>query len=93
MPATVVANVVAGFSPVNRALIYLNFLLSQTQFFTGFDTKCPSNLGFLAFNLYQQYIWFIATKEKQLHALSLVVSYINLMYTGTISSFGFRAWL
>ncbi|KAF6765645.1 hypothetical protein DFP72DRAFT_1058212 [Ephemerocybe angulata] len=49
----------------------------------GFLSYFPTNLGFLAFNWYQQYLWFVSTKNKELNALSLVVGYINIMYTIT----------
>lgn len=46
--------IVPGFSPTNRILLYASFALSPAQFVSGLGNNCPTNLGFLAYNLYTQ---------------------------------------
>ncbi|KAJ2902053.1 hypothetical protein MKZ38_001089 [Zalerion maritima] len=69
-----------GFSLTNRWLLYTSFMLSPAQFLSGLGSDCPSNLGFLAYNWYSQIVWYQAIKAKQMHALSLMTPYFNLIY-------------
>lgn len=84
------AEVVDGFSLTNRLLLYASMLLTPAQFVSGMENNCPSNLGFLAFNWYNQIVWYRAAKAHQLHALSLLPIHFNTMfaitYAGGISS-------
>lgn len=83
MASTVVANVVPGFSVTNRWLMYTSLMFTPAQALSGVGSDCPSNIGFLAYNWYQQYTWYAATKAKQLHALSLLPVYLNMLYSLT----------
>ncbi|PPR00504.1 hypothetical protein CVT24_005528 [Panaeolus cyanescens] len=77
-------NVVApGFSLTNRWLLYTSLMLTPTQATAGLGSSAPINLGFLAYNGYQQYLWYSAAKNKQLHALSLIPPYLNFIYSVT----------
>src|ERR1700748_847816 len=82
--------IVAGFSLTNRWLLYTSFMLSPAQLISGWQSNCPSNLGFLAYNWYTQVQWYRAIKSKQLHALSLLPVHYNTIcsftYLGGISS-------
>ena len=75
--------VVPGFSVVNRWLLYTSFMLAPAQFVSGIGSHLPTNLGFLAYNLYTQIQWYRAIQSHQLHALSMVVTHFNLIYTFT----------
>jgi len=69
-----------GFSVTNRSLLYISFMLAPAQFISGLRSNCPSNLGFLAYNVYTQIAWYQDVKAKQLHALSLALVHFNLIY-------------
>jgi hypothetical protein len=90
MAEQVIVNVVPGFSLTNRWLIYTSLMLTPAQAISGIGSHCPSNIGFLAYNWWQQYIWFSATKSKQLHAMSHLPAYFNMMcgitYLGGVQS-------
>jgi len=75
--------VVAGFSKTNRWLLYTSAFLTPTQGVLGFGSRFPIGIGFLAYNWYNQIIWYEAIRHKQLHALSLLPSYFNLIYAFT----------
>ncbi|KAF6744606.1 hypothetical protein DFP72DRAFT_1018729 [Ephemerocybe angulata] len=85
--------VVAGFSLTNRLLIYFNFLLAPAHLLAGGEITLPeklrylryfpSNLGFLAYDCYQQVLWYKAINTEEIHALSLVIAYLNAMYAIT----------
>ena len=83
MASQVIANVVPGFSLTNRWLLYTSIMFTPAQGLSGVGSHCPSNIGFLAYNYWQQYLWFSATKSKQLHALSLLPVFLNMMYAIT----------
>ncbi|KAJ9663503.1 hypothetical protein H2198_000769 [Neophaeococcomyces mojaviensis] len=72
--------VLAGFSRTNRWLQYTSMMLAPAQFMSGLGNNCPSNLGFLAYNLFNQVIWYRAVKGHKLHALSLLLPHFNLVY-------------
>lgn len=76
-------DVVQGFSLTNRWLLYASLMLSPAQFVSGIGNNCPSNLGFLAYNLFTQVQWYRAVRAKQLHALSLLLPHFNLIYAIT----------
>jgi hypothetical protein len=82
--------IVDGFSKTNRWLLYTSFMLSPLQLMSGIDNNCPSNIGFLAYNVYNQIVWYRAVQHKELHALSLGLPHLNmtfaLTYLGGISS-------
>ena len=82
--------IVQGFSLMNRLLLYASVLLAPAQFVSGLKNNCPSNIGFLAYNWYNQMVWYRAVKAKELHALSLILPHFNLIYAlsylGGISS-------
>jgi hypothetical protein len=82
--------VVQGFSLINRLLLYASVLLAPAQFVSGLKNNCPSNIGFLAYNVYNQIVWYQAVKAKELHALALILPHFNLIYAlsylGGISS-------
>ena len=65
---------------VNRWLIYTSFMLAPAQFVSGIGSNCPSNVGFLAYNLYTQISWYGAIKDKELHALSLLPVNFNFFF-------------
>ena len=69
--------------PTNRWLIYASLMLTPAQALSGIASNCPSNIGFLAYNWWQQYTWFTAVKKRDLHALSLLPIYFNMLYTVT----------
>jgi hypothetical protein len=75
--------VVQGFSPLNRALLYISMMLAPAQFAAGLGSNCPSNIGFLAYNWYTQLQWYQAARKSQLHALSILVSEFNFCFTVT----------
>jgi hypothetical protein len=75
--------VIPGFSLTNRLLLYASLLLTPAQAESGVGSNCPSNIGFLAYNWYTQYAWYVAIKHKQLHALSLLPVHFNLIYAIT----------
>jgi len=82
--------IVPGFSKTNRWLLYASFMLSPAQFFSGLRNNCPSNLGFLAYNWYNQIAWYHAIQDKNMHAVSLILPHLNLLfaftYLGGVSS-------
>jgi len=75
--------VIPGFSLTNRWLLYTSFMLAPAQFISGMGSNCPSNVGFLAYNWYNQIAWYRAIKAKQLHALSLLPVHFNLIFAFT----------
>jgi hypothetical protein len=75
--------VVAGFSVTNRLLLYASLLLTPGQAMSGIGSNLPTNIGFLAYNWYNQYVWYSAIKDHELHALSLLPVHFNLIYTIT----------
>ncbi|KAI9671111.1 MAG: hypothetical protein M1831_005197 [Alyxoria varia] len=79
-----------GFSLANRWILYTSFMLAPAQFISGLGSNCPSNLGFLAYNWYNQVLWYRAIKVKRLHALSLVPVHLNttfaITYLGGVTS-------
>jgi hypothetical protein len=80
MNVTVPVEVVAGFSKTNRWLLYTSMMLSPAQAASGVGSNCPSNLGFLAYNIYTQIQWYKAVRNKELHALSLLPGHFNTIY-------------
>ncbi|TEB28327.1 hypothetical protein FA13DRAFT_1755853 [Coprinellus micaceus] len=60
--------ILPGFSLANRWIFYTSTMLAPAQALAGFGSNWPSNIGLLAYNIYQQ-----------LHALSLVPVYLNMM--------------
>ncbi|KAJ3531772.1 hypothetical protein NMY22_g8015 [Coprinellus aureogranulatus] len=83
MASTVVNVVSPGFSLTNRWLIYTSLMFTPAQALSGVGSHCPSNIGFLAYNWWQQYTWYKSAKAKDLHALSLLPPYLNMMYSLT----------
>ncbi|PPR00506.1 hypothetical protein CVT24_005527 [Panaeolus cyanescens] len=83
MDMPVVNTVMPGFSQANRIVMYASLLLTPAQAIAGMGSRAPFNLGFLAYNMYQQYLWYTAAKSKELHALSLLPTYLNLIYSFT----------
>lgn len=75
--------VVAGFSKLNRWLLYTSLMLAPAQYVSGLGSNCPSNIGFLAYNWYTQIQWYQAVQARQLHALSLLLPHFNLIYAIT----------
>ncbi|KAK4113687.1 hypothetical protein N656DRAFT_706694 [Canariomyces notabilis] len=76
--------IVPGFSLTNRLILYASLLLSPAQFVSGLGNPCPSNIGFLAYNLYTQIAWHKAvTGDSDIHALSLILPHFNLIYAVT----------
>jgi len=86
----VVNHVVDGFSLTNRWLIYASALLAPAQAMSGLGSNCPSNLGFLAYSFYSQIKLYLAVRNHQAHALSLVVAnfntFNNIIYLGGVTS-------
>ena len=83
MEAIPVANVIQGFSTTNRWLLYASLMFSPAQALSGMNSNSPTGVGFLAYNVYQQYTWYIAARDKQLHALSMLPVYLNMAYSLT----------
>ena len=77
------AQVVSGFSLINRWLLYTSCMLAPAQFVSGIKNNCPSNIGFLAYNWYTQISWYNAIKAQQLQALCLLVPHFNLIFAIT----------
>lgn len=75
--------IIGGFSLTNRMLLYANALLAPAQFFSGIDNNCPSNLGFLAYNMYNQILLDRAVQHEQLNAFCLVLPHLNLIFALT----------
>ncbi|KAF9053266.1 hypothetical protein BJ165DRAFT_1446512 [Panaeolus papilionaceus] len=75
--------VIPGFSPTNRWLLYTSLMFAPAQALGGLGSNSPVNIGFLAYNIYQQYTWYIATKDRNLHALSLLPVHLNFIYSVT----------
>ena len=75
--------VVSGFSRVNRWLLYTSCMLAPAQFASGVGNNWPSNVGFLAYNMYTQIAWYAAIRNKELHALCLLVPHFTLIWTMT----------
>ncbi|TEB21389.1 hypothetical protein FA13DRAFT_1799919 [Coprinellus micaceus] len=75
--------VIAGFSLTNRWLLYASLMLTPAQALSGVGSQAPTNIGFLAYNYYQQYLWYTAAKSKQIHALALLPTYLDLIYAVT----------
>lgn len=78
------AEIVAdGFSLTNRLLLYTSILLTPAQLVSGIENHLPSNIGFLAFNWYNQIAWYRAAKAHQLHALCLLPIHFNTIFAVT----------
>jgi len=75
--------VTQGFSLTNRLLLYASFLLTPGQAMSGIGSNLPTNIGFLAYNWYNQCVWYNAIKNNQLHALSLLPVHFNTIYAIT----------
>jgi len=73
--------IVDGFSLLNRWLLYTNFMLAPAQFASGLGNNCPSNIGFLAYNWYTQVQWYRASKSQEMHAISLVLVHVNMLFS------------
>jgi len=58
-------------------------MLTPAQAIAGIGSNSPSNIGFLAYNWYNQYVWYNAIRHKQLHALSLLPVHLNTIYALT----------
>lgn len=86
MATTSPVAVIAGFSVTNRLLLYANVVTAPAAFMGGIGTNIPVNAGFLGYTLYQQYLFYVAAKHKQLHALSMLPHFLNLMYAFTYCS-------
>jgi hypothetical protein len=71
--------ILPGFSLANRWIFYTSTMLAPAQALAGFGSNWPSNIGFLAYNIYQQYLWYNGIKTNRLHALSLIPVYLNMM--------------
>jgi hypothetical protein len=78
--------VVSGFSLTNRLLLYASILLAPAQLVAGVGNNIPINIGFLGYNWYTQYQWYINAQSGQLQALSLLLVHFNLIYTITYIS-------
>src|SRR5665213_2370114 len=78
--------VVGGFSLTNRLLLYASILLAPAQLIAGVGNNLPINIGFLGYNWYTQYQWYISAQTGQLQALSLLLVHFNLMYAITYIS-------
>ena len=55
-------------------------MLAPAQAIAGIGSNSLSNIGFLAYNWYTQYFWYIAVKQGQLGALSLLPVHFNFIY-------------
>ncbi|KAG9255539.1 uncharacterized protein F5Z01DRAFT_546384 [Emericellopsis atlantica] len=75
--------VVQGFSVLNRGLLYTSLVLSPAHFLSGWSSHGTTNLGFLAYNWYNQFVWYFAIQDRQLHALSLLPVHFNMIYAFT----------
>jgi len=75
--------VIPGFSLTNRWLLYTSIMLTPAQAISGLGSHLPTSVGFLAYNWYNQYIFYNAVKHKQLHALSLFPVFLNFVYAFT----------
>jgi len=68
---------------------------------SGIGNNSPTNIGFLAYNWYNQCAWYAAAQGNDFHALSLLPVHFNFIYAitylGGISSgnivMGFTLWL
>jgi hypothetical protein len=81
MNETTVIEVVDGFSPVNRWLLYASLLLTPAQLIGGVGNNLPINIGFLGYNWWTQIKWYHSVQNEELHALSLIIVYFNFIYT------------
>ncbi|KAI6778675.1 uncharacterized protein J7T54_007616 [Emericellopsis cladophorae] len=75
--------VVQGFSVLNRCLLYTSLVLSPAHFLSGWSSHGTTNLGFLAYNWYNQFVWYSAIQDRQLRALSLLPVHFNMIYAFT----------
>jgi len=82
--------IVQGFSLLNRWLLYTSLMIVPAQFLSGWKSNCPSNIGFLAYNVYTQVQWYQAVRSNQMHALSMLLVHYNTVcaftYWGGITS-------
>ncbi|KAF9053230.1 hypothetical protein BJ165DRAFT_1446416 [Panaeolus papilionaceus] len=83
MASPVVNIVTDGFSTTNRWILYASMMFTPAQFMGGLGSHSPVNIGFLAYNIWQQYKWYIAAQNRDLHALSLLPQYFNFIYAIT----------
>lgn len=79
----IMVQVVSGFSPMNRWLLYASCMLAPAQFISGIGNNWPSNIGFLAFNIYTQTAWHTAVRHEELHALCLLVPHFTFIWAVT----------
>lgn len=75
--------VLPGFSLTNRCLLYTSSVLALPQLIAGLETHIPINIGFLAYNWYNQIAWYNGVKAKQLDALCLTLPHLNLTFALT----------
>lgn len=72
--------IVDGFSTLNRWLLYASVMLAPAQFISGWRGSGVTNLGFHAFNWYNQVIWYNAAVNRQLGALALLPVHFNIVF-------------
>ena len=75
--------VIQGFSLTNRCLLYTSTVLALPQAIAGLESHVPINIGFLAYNWYNQIAWYKAIKANQLNALCLLLPHLNLIFALT----------
>ncbi|KAJ3525247.1 hypothetical protein NMY22_g10658 [Coprinellus aureogranulatus] len=54
-------------------------MLTPAQMVSAVGSNSPLNLGFLAYTWYQQYLWYMAAKHRNHHALSLFVYHLDFV--------------
>lgn len=57
--------IMAGFSLTNRILLYVSLATLLAAFLGGVEGNLPISVGFLGFTICQQYLFYIATKNKK----------------------------
>ncbi|KAF5330609.1 hypothetical protein D9619_005191 [Psilocybe cf. subviscida] len=80
MTTSVPVIVISGFSLTNRLLLYASIATAPVALMDGIGSHIPINAGFLGFTIYQQYLFYLATKQRQLHALCMLPQCLNSMY-------------
>lgn len=71
---------VQGFSLLNRWLLYASVMLAPAHFVSGVEGTGLTNIGFHAFNWYNQIVWYNAVVNKELGALSLLPVHFNIVF-------------
>ena len=75
---------IEGFSFVNRVLLYVSTVLAPAQYVAGVGSNCLSNLGFLGYNMYQQWMWYKVVSSRDnadyVGALYLLLPYFNMIF-------------